>query len=179
MKLRLVRGLLGAVVLAVDPADRSGVALATPLGIDDSGDSRGCEQRVRWVEQAVCVARSAGLDLVVAIETWTPHGAWGFKQAQSVAEQAGRWLGEIERQEPSAIVVRVDPGEWRRALFGGGQNRKRQVWKDLARLRARAELGVAAQDDEAEAICIALWAQRSPRVAEAYLHRARSVSASG
>ena len=165
---------LDAVVLGVDPGATSGVAITVNGKILSSGSCTG-QDYVPWVCRAEKLQVDLQRPLVVAMETWTPHGKWGFKQALSLGEQAGRWLGMIERVCIDALVVRVEPGEWRRALFGGVLNRPTKVWKDLALMHALAATDSMCREDEAEAICMALWASRSNRVDEELVRHRRKV----
>lgn len=158
---------LEAVILAVDPGRRSGVAVTAGddlVLVDASLSTR--ETRRFACDTAEDEAFARQWPCIAVVETWTQHGKWSFRSALSLGEQAGRWLAEIEGRSFVA-VVRVEPNEWRRALFGGGPNRKTEEWKDLAKQRVLGRFGERRDHDAAEAICMAEWASRSRRVAEA------------
>jgi len=172
-RLRLVRLAHQCVVFGIDPGKISGAAIVVRGEVSSSGVVLEGEHS-SWVEAAVTVAHVEQLPLVAAVETWTSHGRWGFQAALGLGERAGRWLGELERQNVYA-VVRPQVMEWRRDVFGGGQNVKTEVWDQRAKMHARAATGTTAVDDnEADAICIALWGSRADAVAKAMRRAASS-----
>ncbi len=155
-----------AVVLGLDPGESSGVALVVKGKVIESGVCSQASKRRWWVERAVQRAEVLDLPLVCAMETWTAHGRWGFKQALSLGAQAGRWLQELENVRVD-VVVRVEPAEWRREVFGVVVNKKKEVWKGMAKAYAAGLVkDPSMREDQAEAICIALWGSRSRRVAD-------------
>jgi hypothetical protein len=169
-----------ALVLGVDPGSASGAALVvggahlhSARDLVRAWDGLGSrEQRLDVCAFAADEADERGLRLVAVVETWNPHGKWGFDAIVGLAEQAGRWLDTIE--EIGAPIVRVESQAWRRALFGGGPNRKTAAWKELARAFAEQRSGRKLEANAAEAFCIATWGTRAQPVAEALLATERA-----
>jgi len=155
-----------AAILAVDPGKASGAAVLGGRSLLRAWE--GCatrEQRYAVCAWAADEAEERGLPLVAVVESWNPHGKWGFDAIVGLAESAGRWLDAIESVSPAAIV-RVESAEWRRALFGGGPNRKTEVWKALAQTLVEARFGATLAPNAAEAVCIGVWATHAQRVSE-------------
>ena len=143
-------------LLALDPAKVSGWALY----VNGAYHSSGCGTHNRADRDRIIAGADAlgEMNLAIVMETWSLHGKWSNAAKMSVCEQAGRWKESMEYHAVVHRLVRVPVDQWRRGLFGRS-NMKSEQAKAMAMLRARASTGRPAVDDnEAEAICIAVWA---------------------
>lgn len=155
------------VVLAIDPAKVSGWAVFVNGLHHSSGEGTFKRaDRDAVVLDARTLAEARDVPIAVAMETWTPHGAWGFKQAMGVGEQTGRWLDSLEAHHVDHRLVRVQVNVWRRAVLSPPRAAKKAQLKTLAIMRARALMQTRRSigDNEAEAVCMAYWACHAPAV---------------
>lgn len=165
--------LVRAVILSIDSASQSGVALSVPACVRNrvrdfetiaTGLVRRQSERRAWAKQAAEVARDEELPLIVASERWVRHGL-SNPAFESLCESWGKWLGALEEEAPAALVVRVLPDTWRDAVFGRRRERKRDALKIQAQRYAGHALGMpGVHDDIAEALCLRVWAQRADEV---------------
>lgn len=147
-------------IIAIDPGERSGFAILDPSGM---WVAWGCSTDSRNSRDPI--VRSAG-DCVAVVETWTLQGPWNRSAVLGLAESAGRWIDTF--REFGIEVVRVLPQSWKGSVLAGNPvGRKRGDAKRLSRERASRAVGRPVEDDNAaDAICIALWAQHAREVAE-------------
>lgn len=125
----------------------------------DHGTCRRAIERREIIARAVAVAQ--GPDRLVAVyeqhgvgrsERWTPATMIG------VGDSRGRWLEALELADvPRRHCIGVPPAEWRRAMIGP-RRLDRAQWKAQAVLSCRGRGVTVTDDDEAEAVLIALWA---------------------
>lgn len=168
-----------AAVLGLDPARASGWALWLPSTIVASGVCATSQDRRACIVDAKVQAAARGLPLVVVYERHTVGGrrvtrrdgsqgsSWNPATMMGMGESRGRWLEQLELAEvPRSHVIGVTPGEWRRAALGSRTAiMARDELKALAIESCRLRGYDVRDDDQAEAILIALWgAQASAEV---------------
>lgn len=173
------------VILAIDPAADSGWAILPPPGSSIDPMSRHGEG---GHAVAVNLAREVSIrtkrPLIVVAETWTT-GNREHDRRMKAAVLLGlgaawqRWLDAFDKIDlPKSRIVRVNVATWRSKIVGGPMNRTSEEWKEAARQIAtgrfpaldRASLALAQpklDDNEADALCIALWARQAGVVGEA------------
>ena len=88
------------------------------------------------------------------------RGNMSVSSAMGMGAARGRWEQELEAAGIRDVHL-VEPRVWRKAVLGLGGSVKGDSAKAAARLHARAVLGTEVSDDEAEALCMALWAERA------------------
>jgi hypothetical protein len=160
--------------LAIDSAARSGFAVARSASVVDvAGAVTTAAQRRAVCEDVVQRRLAADLPLVVVAEDWP--GLWrSWKTAVGAGRNWGRWLDHIElvlgvREDQ---IVRVNTRRWRSDLFGVELTRmktpkglKPRPPEEMKRLACTY---VGEKDhDQAEAMCLALWAHTSIDAQEA------------
>lgn len=163
------------VILAIDPGKTSGWALFVDGEYTASGIAKKHAERLEAATMATVAADQWHLPLVVVAEKWTPGGKFaGARTMAGLGASWGLWTAALEEAEiPKARVLRVNTQTWRARVLGGGWGVKTEEWDRRARLRATAEAGSDVFDDnEAEAICIGVWA-RMAREVEAKLPKKR------
>lgn len=156
--------------LSIDPGAKGGAAFWLDGSFKWSLPVDCGEHRMAVLGQAWSDAGE--LPLVIVAETWTPHGKMGFNAALGLGAQWGRWQERIDELPPVKVgrwqgpkIVKVKPGEWRRAVFGSGWgNKPKAEWSALALQRVKAMHGVTATDDEAVAVLIGEWATKTKAV---------------
>lgn len=167
-------------------------AYGTSGGYGTSGSIPPLADADEVAEIAARAALSRKLPFVMAMETWTHGGKQdrrmtamtllGLGSAQAVwysaFARARSLLARISRVKSARVLV--NPATWRARVIGGPMNRSTAEWKLAARLHAAGFLGldpshiIALGEDEAEAICIGLWACRAGRVGKALGSDARN-----
>lgn len=156
-------------ILAIDPGRTSGWALFARGEHVYSGTATTHLDRVDLAQLAVEAARNNGAPLVVVGEIWTPGGKFGGARTMAgVGASWGQWLAAFEAAGiPKARVMRVKVQTWRAAVLGGAFGRKTEQWHAMATRRATVAIGRAPTDaNEAEAVCIGIWATYAPEVAK-------------
>lgn len=161
------------VVLAVDPGKVSGYALFCRGELQDSYEVTSADVREYCVNHAVNLSDNERLPLVVVAEKWTAGGWRSAASMIGLGAAWGAWAEQLERYGvPKRRIMRVYSQTWRAAVIGGAQ-RSSAAWKTAAMQRARPVFkGVHGTStfvgpDEAEAICIGLWAIKAGEVAAA------------
>jgi len=158
-----------AVIMSIDSAAQSGVALSVPYGrprvrdydVIQLGLVKTQADRRSWAQFATEVAAEENLPLLVAAERWTRHGLSSLA-FEALCERWGMWRAALEEGAPSALTVRVMPETWRNAVFGKRRAKSRDDLKHQAVRYAGLALGLPLlQDDIAEALCIRVWASRA------------------
>ena len=167
---------LPAVVLGVDPGERSGWSLWTAGRLTDYGacSPYDSSDHQRVVRVALTEAADRGEPLVMATEDWGQR--WrGLSGASSVMGARKLWERCLAAQQrdvraiPAPHVVRVHVATWR-AAFGGRvgmttAEAKRWATRTCCRRHPRAD--IATRDhDIAEAILIGEWGTRARPVAD-------------
>jgi hypothetical protein len=170
-----------AVILSIDSATVSGVALSVPEGngnriteyeTERLGEVKTSRARQDWVKDAAEAAQELDVPLVIVGEEWTPHGISTATYA-SLCESWGRWLESIELvlgrldTPPVVHIVRVNPNTWRAAVLGKGRAKKSaELKKQAVQYAALALDQPMLSDNVAEALCIRVWASRAAEVHE-------------
>lgn len=103
------------------------------------------------------------LRMLVAMETWSLHGKWSNVAKVSVCESGGRWRETLEFAGIGHKCSRVLVDTWRREILLEKRRLKTEQWKGLAKLHVEAATGIQARENQAEAVCIALWALQQTR----------------
>ena len=169
------------VVLAIDPGKVSGWAVLARGVLTASGTARTHVDRRDAVSSATRTAHEASLPVIVVGEQWTPGGKFaGARTMAGLGAQWGLWQAAFEELAvPKRRVLRVHTQTWRAAILGGGFGVKTAEWDARAQRRASQTAGVHVDDDnEADAICIGLWAARAAKVGDVVPKRkARSEAA--
>lgn len=163
--LRLVHGYKphAAVILALDPATKSGWAIFSRGRLLGSGVARDASDRFEVLEAAAEIGADEELPVIVVAETWS-CGNWKSWDAIAGVHQAwGRWAEQLELGGFDA-VVRVLVDTWRHDIFGTRAKLPRKVAKELAKTRVKSMYGKKASADEAEAILIGEWGCRAGEV---------------
>jgi len=108
------------------------------------------------VRRAKALAELDGCELVVGAEKWAP--GWGRKRkletVVGIGASWGRWAVVLEAAGLGPSVRKVIPDTWRRLVLGNGK-----ASKGAAQAYAKARWGIEATEDEAEALCVAVWRQ--------------------
>lgn len=154
---------MSAVILAIDPGARGGWCVVSPGGTRMSGDAKSAEERAGAIVHARALAALNEAPIVAVVEKWTAGGARGHAQWVGIGAARGRWLEALELGGVTRIVD-VYPQRWR-TLLAGLPRRTGEQAKASALLVARGLMQRECGPDEAEAVCIAAWAARSPEVA--------------
>jgi hypothetical protein len=130
-------------VLCLDPANRTGWAIAHGHRVEVSGCTEGWDLKYAG-GHAVEESTLAGVQYVVAER---PHtNGW------TIAAHVGSWMARC----PGATLLWVSPSTWRSALWKGVVGRERKALKAHAMSYYEKVNGVpAASDDHAEAWCMA------------------------
>ncbi|MCC6649097.1 MAG: hypothetical protein IT374_26450 [Polyangiaceae bacterium] len=152
-------------ILSIDPGEVSGWALLVTGLVCASGTAAGSTERASAIARAVNKAHFWSRPLVVVAETWPRRMRGGVPTGALSAWSL--WRESLaESGIPKRRVVRVHVGRWSAAILGGAaltteQRRARSI------ARARHETARESIDhDEAAAICIGIYASRSPEVAK-------------
>ena len=152
-------------ILAIDPGATGGWCVRTP-GSWTSGSVKSASDRRGVCEAAVLAADTNHAPLVVVAEQWTAGGIRGHAQWIGLGGAWGRWAEALELAGvPSKRIVRVYPQTWRKMLAGLPRRTGAEA-KASAQLVARGLLKRDVGTDEAEAVCIARWAETSAEVAD-------------
>jgi hypothetical protein len=153
------------VVLAIDPGARSGFAVFERGALLASGSLLPSESRVEVAREAARLSEASGLPLVAVAEKWT---AGGWRSAASMIGTGaawGVWLGALgEIGQPNRRIVRVTTQAWRKAVLGMNARAGHDALKAASQLRARTVVGREVGHDEADAVCIGLWASYADEV---------------
>lgn len=155
-------------ILAIDPGRTSGWALFVRGVCVASGVAKTHEERESFADLAIVTATARGVPLVVVGEIWTPGGKFGGARTMAgVGASWGQWLAAFEAAGiPKARVMRVKVQTWRAAVLGGAFGRTTEQWHAMAMRRAEHAIGRTPVDaNEAEAVCIGIWATYAPEVA--------------
>lgn len=159
------------VILAIDPGAKGGWCVRSDVWA--AGAASSAEMRRAVCTGAVERARERDRPLVVVAERWTAGGARGHAQWVGLGGAWGRWAEALELAGvPATRIVRVYPQTWRKVLAGLPRRTGEQA-KASAQLVARGLLKRECGSDEAEAACIALWAESASEVAEVAKRRSR------
>jgi len=159
-----------AVILAIDPGATSGWAVVARGRVFASGVARTAADRAGVVGD--WSASLLGLPDVAVVETWTVGGGrgraggtrWTPSTMIGLGAARGRWLERLELAcVPARRIVSVTPATWR-AVLAGLPRKTTDDAKRSAAIVARAKVGRPVEPDEAEAICIGLWAAHAPEV---------------
>lgn len=156
-----------AIILAIDPGKRSGWAIFIDGKLIRHGTARNDAERHDVVEMAAAYALNHKRKVVVVGESWRQGGRFdGPRTMAGLGASWGAWLVPIRMKGIGTTrILRVPVGEWRRAVHGGSCYRTRSEWHHLACSRATYEAGeIVANADEAEAICIGIWASKAAKV---------------
>lgn len=158
--------LLSCVILAIDPGKASGWAVFVCGQCVASGVAKSHETRTLAIDLALVEAERHKLPFVVAAEKWTAGGWASHTAMMGLGASWGDWRTALELAEvPKARVVRVHPQTWRARVLGAPRAAKSDQLKKLAVVHASREVGHTPETDEADAICIGVWATRAPEVA--------------
>lgn len=170
------------VLLPIDPARVSGYGILHSGKLLVSGASSDDLVFRHVVEQAKAEAVERGLPLIVVAETWTAgrDGRDARMRIQTVLGLGAAWqrwasaLSEVGI--PKSRILRVNMMSWRAKVLGGPMARTTAEWKALACRFVRARFGLeTVTDDEAEALCIGVWASHAGRVGAAIRRAGRRV----
>lgn len=141
-----------ACVLAIDPGNKSGVAVVGPSGLllhnelsawDRFGRDSAVRQALDLGAQQVVVERfQGGRNQTTVYGAGAAYGAW-----RDSLLAAGI---------PRRRIVQVYPNTWR-SVLGSGRHDRAQ-WKAMAVVYTQQRFGVRVGVDAAEAVCIACWA---------------------
>jgi len=169
MKLEgLPRPPLPCVILSIDSGKQSGWAIRKRGKLVDSGTAVTWKDRSRVVSLAQ-EHESKLSPLIVVFEDWSPGGWKSHKTMFGMGVPKGRWLEWLDvANHPGSRVTKVQVGEWRRWILGKRYtNAKREQIKPVAIAHVKSvESKVVMSDNEAEAICIGLWAERAQEIYE-------------
>lgn len=112
--------------------------------------------RKTYVELGMQGAQALNVPLLVVAEKWTPHGVWGFDTVLGMGEGWGWWSSLFHDDLHPSQIIRIEPNQWRNAIFGKRRPKDREQLKALACQYVRARFHFETVDDVAEAICIGL-----------------------
>ena len=147
------------VVLALDPANRSGWAVLSMGRYVESGECRiysnpGLDAVKRACESAASLARMAKCPWVVCAEV-----SWGGRMAVGPSQALGAWRYAVRSAGlPMRRVVEVFPSTWRARVLGGGLHAaKRDVVRKAEVVAASDIAGRTCGGDEAPAVLIGKW----------------------
>jgi len=119
------------------------------------------------VREAARLSEALELPLVVVAENWTAGGWRSAASMMGTGAAWGVWLGALgEIGQPKRRIVRVNTQTWRKAVLGMNARAGHDALKAAARARALTLVGRDVGDDEADAICIGVWASYAEDVAE-------------
>ncbi len=170
------------VALGIDPGGTSGWALATHAEeVMDSGFVTKAHERQSVCEKVKSDLASIGLPLVVVVESWSAGGWKSYKSLIGLGKAFGQWLDHLELilGVKEAHLLRVHERKWRSHLFEAQMLKDARNVKNGMKHLACAFTGKE-DHNEAEACCLALFAQSSVEGLEAVdatkrrLHKARS-----
>jgi hypothetical protein len=157
------------VILAIDPGKVSGWSIFVDGNCFGSGVAKTHEHRALAVKIALAYAETSVRPLVVVGEVWTPGGKFaGARTMAGLGAQWGLWLAALEAAGVAkARVLRVKTQTWRAKVLGGGWGITKAQWDARSQRRAALELCTPGpvDDNEAEAVCIGIWATRAAEVA--------------
>lgn len=178
-----------AVILAVDPAATSGWAIFDCGLYYASGVAATAFERGAALELLNDVAphrRRVPANLLVVVEDWrigrrprrkgdgTDSGNWSPTTLVRMGESRGRWLERAASAGiPEAQIVHVEPPTWRAVLAGMPRRSGEQAKASAVQLVRMRFSNQVEDENEAEAVCIALWAQHAPEVSQALATAAR------
>ena len=165
------------VILAVDPGAKSGWAIFDRGRYVTSGVATRSLGRKVAIDSATDQAKMSGLPLVIVAEKWTAGGLHANPATMAGLGAAwGMWAEAIEEAGiPKARIVRVFPQTWRAAILQPRRGTKSEVLKAMSVVRAQAITGMAdVNHDEADAVCIGLWATKAAVVAAKIPKRRRA-----
>lgn len=155
-----------AMILAIDPGKKAGAAIFfRGKLLEHRAVSDKPAERALWVDTAIKAAVTQEVPVVMVIERFGAgagaKGHFSSRTRDGIAARVGAWIEawRIAGQSP-ARIVRVYPQTWRLPVLGRGAGETEQM-KMLARLYVggRYEIESADLDDnEAEAVCIGIWA---------------------
>ena len=166
-------------VLGIDPGARSGWALLLDGQLVASGEATKTHVH-EAVEQARIYCDDERAHLVVVGERWAGRmrrDRGSVRTVSGLGAAWGRWEGALlAAGVPKRRIIRVATQRWRADVIGGRCARRTSEWKRVARewcARTFGGFGGDYGDDEADALCIAWWGSRSPKV-EALRPKART-----
>lgn len=156
------------VVLAIDPGAVSGWAILRVGELERYGLAEDAGARGHAVAEAMRIARDRCHVLIVVAEKWSAGGERTDRRMTHVtwmglSKQWGKWEVALELAgHPMRRVVRVYPQTWHASILGGRRvNTKVQAISYVGR-----RFGRTVASDEADAICIGLWASQAGEVAQ-------------
>lgn len=153
-----------AVIIGIDPGAVSGYSIycggRTP---HEYGLASTAVDRQSVITKAALLAREnemrSAIPVVIGAEKWAP----GFKSHDATVGTGaswGRWEHVIELEGLKRNVLRVEVGEWRKAILGPDPKMKRDQLKQLALTSAIARgllPSTETSHDVAEAVLIGLY----------------------
>lgn len=148
------------VVLGIDQSTKSSGWAIRGVYPATSGVATGADGIRAVVDRAKSL--SMGRPVVAVLED---HRAFAFsrgnmsvKSLLGMGAARGRWQQELEHAGIDDVHM-VEPRVWRGKVLGLGPRVSGEQAKAAARRHAAAVLGFCVSDDEAEALCIALWGE--------------------
>lgn len=172
MSVRL-REPLNAVMLGIDPGERSGWAVVYGGRLVVFGTAKDRpEDRDLAVSSAQAVAEGGGVPLMVGIEKFGAGlGAGRFFGARTLAgieRRVGAWVDAVERAGVKrSRIVRVLPQTWRWHVLGKGRGSHEEMAAVTSSyVQRRFDLVTVPGEDECAAIGIACWMARAEEVQE-------------
>ena len=157
-----VRYLNEVVILAIDPATKSGWTIWSPQGYHGYGEVNvfAADNQIDYIiKQAKQIAERQELPLFVVAEKWTPHGL-GNQSYAGLCATWGVWKYAIDNNGiKKKNLIRVYPQTWRTWSLGR-KGIKREMLKKISINVASALVGAQVESDNAaDAINISRWAQ--------------------
>ena len=155
-----------AVILAVDPGQKSGWAIFVGGELRDFGKGDTRDARLSSIVKAIRLESATNMRLVIVGESWTAsRNAKADKRMNArtlagLGASWGLWLAAIEQAGfPKRRVIRCPQIEWKRAIVGSAY-----ASHDTAIATVKRRHKVEGSDDEMAAIAIGEWATRAARV---------------
>lgn len=154
-------------ILAIDPGEVSGWAVMSRDRCIASGTATTHEARTTAVLVADAESTLTGTRLVVVGEKWTAGGLHANPATMAGLGAAwGAWAAALEAEGvPKSRIVRVYPQTWRARVLAPRRGTRSDALKLMAVRRASHEIGREPDHDEADAVCIGIWATRAAEVA--------------
>lgn len=141
-----------ATLLALDVASTTGYAILAAAGelvtYGHANLRTDCAQQI-----ATLAITFAGMGVTtVLIEAG--YSGPNIKSGLDLATMRGRWIQALEALGITSIEL-VAPAKWRKTTIKPAHKLKRKELKALAKQYALEHFGIAATEDEADAICLA------------------------
>jgi len=151
-------------VLGIDQSTRSSgwALIGEPHGSRRVGVAKGAADIVDVLHEAKSFA--GPLPIVAVLEDHRSfafsRGNMSVKSLLGMGAARGRWQQELEVFGITDVHM-VEPRVWRREVLGLRGNTSAEAAKEAAARHAAFVLRREVSSDEAEALCIALWATRN------------------